>query len=52
MKRAAFPAAAFLIVFSTTAFGQATAAFEVASIRPSADQTTNVRVGSWPSGFS
>ena len=45
MKRAAFPAAAFLIVFSTTAFGQATAAFEVASIRPSADQTTNVRVG-------
>jgi hypothetical protein len=45
MKRAAFPAAAFLIVFSATAFGQAQAAFEVASIRPSAEQTTNVRVG-------
>jgi uncharacterized protein (TIGR03435 family) len=37
--------AACLTLVSTTAFAQAKPAFEVASIRPSAEQTTNTRVG-------
>jgi uncharacterized protein (TIGR03435 family) len=44
MTRTAFFAAACLAV-SATAFAQARPAFEVASIRPSAEQTTSVRVG-------
>ena len=43
--RTALLGAACLTLVSATAFAQAKPAFEVASIRPSADQTTNVRVG-------
>ena len=45
MMRTALFGAACLTLVSATAFGQAKAAFEVASIRPSAEQTTGVRVG-------
>lgn len=45
MTRTALFGAACLTLVSATAFAQAKAAFEVASIRPSAEQTTNVRVG-------
>ena len=44
MKRTALSAACLLFAASTT-FGQAKPAFEVASIRPSADQVTGVRIG-------
>ena len=37
--------AAGLLLASTTAFAQSKTAFEVASVRPSADQVTGVRVG-------
>jgi uncharacterized protein (TIGR03435 family) len=45
MTRTAVLGAACLTLLSTIAFAQAKAAFEVASIRPSAEQTTSVRVG-------
>jgi uncharacterized protein (TIGR03435 family) len=45
MMRPAVSVAACLLFVGSTAFGQATPAFEVASIRPSADQVAGVRVG-------
>jgi uncharacterized protein (TIGR03435 family) len=45
MTRTAFLGAACLTLLSATAFAQARPAFEVASIRPSAEQTTSVSVG-------
>ena len=45
MTRTALFGTACLTLVSATAFAQAKSAFEVASIRPSAEQTTNVRVG-------
>jgi len=43
--RITLAAAGCLLVAASTLFGQAKPAFEVASIRPSADQVTGVRVG-------
>ena len=43
--RTSLPIAACLLLATHTAFAQAKPAFEVASIRPSADQVTGVRVG-------
>ena len=45
MMRTTLSAAGWLLVAASTAFAQAKPAFEVASIRPSADQVTGVRVG-------
>jgi len=45
MMRITLAAAGCLLVAASTLFGQAKPAFEVASIRPSADQVTGVRVG-------
>jgi uncharacterized protein (TIGR03435 family) len=45
MTRMAFLGAACLTLLSAPAFAQAKVAFEVASIRPSPEQTTGVRVG-------
>jgi uncharacterized protein (TIGR03435 family) len=45
MMRTTLSAAGCLLVAASTAFGQTKPAFEVASIRPSADQVTGVRVG-------
>jgi uncharacterized protein (TIGR03435 family) len=45
MMRTTLSAAGCLLVAASTAFAQAKPAFEVASIRPSADQVTGVRVG-------
>jgi uncharacterized protein (TIGR03435 family) len=45
MIRTAFSAVACLTLVATPVLAQTRAAFEVASIRPSAEQTTSVRVG-------
>jgi uncharacterized protein (TIGR03435 family) len=45
MMRTTLSAAGCLLIAASAAFAQAKPAFEVASIRPSADQVTGVRVG-------